>query len=34
MKQRDALVAAYDAGYYETPRETTATELGKEFDLS
>ncbi|WP_225336027.1 helix-turn-helix domain-containing protein [Halomicrobium urmianum] len=33
-KQRDALVAAYNAGYYEKPRETTATELAEEFGLS
>ncbi|WP_225333047.1 helix-turn-helix domain-containing protein [Halomicrobium urmianum] len=33
-KQRDALVAAYNAGYYEKPRETTATELAERFDLS
>lgn len=33
-KQRDALVAAYSAGYYETPREITAAGLAEEFDLS
>jgi glycosyltransferase involved in cell wall biosynthesis len=34
VKQREALVAAYEAGYYEVPRETTASELADEFDIS
>lgn len=33
-KQRDALVAAYEAGYFESPREATATEIADEFGLS
>ncbi|SFC77407.1 hypothetical protein SAMN05444422_1283 [Halobiforma haloterrestris] len=33
-KQRDALVAAYEGGYYEAPREATATELADDFGLS
>lgn len=33
-KQRDALLAAYEAGYYESPRETTASELAAEFGVS
>ena len=33
-KQRDALIAAHDAGYFEKPRRTTASELADEFDLS
>lgn len=34
VKQRDALVAAYEAGYFESPREATATEVAEEFGLS
>ncbi|MFC7141315.1 helix-turn-helix domain-containing protein [Halosimplex aquaticum] len=33
-KQRDALLAAYDAGYFETPRGATATELAEGFGIS
>lgn len=33
-KQRNALVAAYDAGYYESPRRVTASDLAGEFGLS
>lgn len=33
-KQRDALLAAYEAGYYESPRKTTASELAAEFGVS
>lgn len=33
-KQRDALVAAFESGYYESPRQTTASELAAEFGLS
>ncbi|WP_436925839.1 helix-turn-helix domain-containing protein [Halosimplex amylolyticum] len=33
-KQRDALLAAYEAGYYDTPRGATATELAAAFDIS
>lgn len=33
-KQQETLVLAYDAGYFETPRETTMEELGKELGIS
>lgn len=33
-KQRDALVAAFEAGFYDVPRAVTATELAARFDLS
>lgn len=32
--QREALLAAYDAGYFEHPRATTLDELGEQFDIS
>lgn len=32
--QHDVLVAAYEAGYYDVPRETTARELADELDTS
>lgn len=33
-KQREALLAAFEAGYYESPRAVTATELADRFGLS
>lgn len=33
-KQRDALLAAYDAGYYETPRTGTGEELAEQLGVS
>lgn len=33
-RQRRTLQAALDAGYFETPRETTLAELGEEFDIT
>ncbi|WP_459192993.1 helix-turn-helix domain-containing protein [Halosimplex sp. J119] len=33
-KQRDALIAAFEAGYFESPRGATATELASSFDIS
>ncbi|WP_415379086.1 helix-turn-helix domain-containing protein [Halosimplex sp. TS25] len=33
-KQRDALVAAYEAGYFDAPRGASATDLAGEFDIS
>lgn len=32
--QRETLLAAYQAGYYETPRETTQAELGERFGIT
>ena len=32
--QQSTLVAAYDAGYYEIPRETSMTELAESMDVS
>ena len=32
--QRETLLAAYHAGYYETPRETTQAELGEHFGIT
>lgn len=32
--QRDLLQAAYEEGYYETPRDTSQAELASEFDVS
>ena len=33
-EQREALVAAYEAGYYEVPRAVTAADLADELDIS
>ncbi|WP_226479333.1 helix-turn-helix domain-containing protein [Natrinema amylolyticum] len=33
-EQRETLIAAYQEGYYEKPRQTTQEELGEEFDIS
>ncbi|WP_251343081.1 helix-turn-helix domain-containing protein [Haloplanus halophilus] len=33
-RQREILFAAYEAGHYERPRETTCEELADEFDIS
>ncbi|QLD89545.1 helix-turn-helix domain-containing protein [Natronomonas salina] len=33
-KQEEALVLAFDRGYFETPREVTMEELGDEFGIS
>jgi len=33
-KQFETVTAAYEAGYYEVPREVTLTELAEELDLS
>ncbi|WP_290816997.1 bacterio-opsin activator domain-containing protein [Halovivax sp.] len=33
-EQRETLIAAFRAGYYEDPRETTQAELGERFDVS
>ncbi|WP_137287035.1 helix-turn-helix domain-containing protein [Halorussus salinisoli] len=33
-EQQEALVAAYDAGYFGVPRETTLTELADRLDIS
>lgn len=33
-KQRETLVAAYEAGYFEAPREATQEDLGAELDVS
>lgn len=33
-KQREALQLAYDRGYFQVPRETSATELGEELGIS
>lgn len=32
--QRETIVAAFEAGYFEVPRETSLSELGEEVDLS
>lgn len=32
--QRETLLAAFDAGYYETPRGTTQAELGERFGIT
>lgn len=32
--QRDLVVAAYEAGYFDVPRETTLVELGDELEIS
>lgn len=32
-RQREVLTVAYDAGYYEIPRETTTAEVAETFDL-
>lgn len=32
--QRDLVVAAYEAGYFDVPRETTLVELGEELEIS
>ncbi|WP_380678660.1 helix-turn-helix domain-containing protein [Salinigranum sp. GCM10025319] len=32
--QREALVFAYEQGYYDTPRTTTLSEIAKHFDIS
>ena len=34
QKQRDALVLAFEEGFYDVPRAITATELAEQFDLS
>lgn len=33
-EQREALIAAYQEGYYEQPRQTTQEELGEQFEIS
>lgn len=33
-EQQDTLAAAFEAGYYDVPRETTMEELAAEFDVS
>ncbi|WP_436344006.1 helix-turn-helix domain-containing protein [Natronorubrum sp. FCH18a] len=33
-EQRETLIAAYQDGYYEKPRQTTQEELGEQFDIS
>ncbi|MGM0606178.1 MAG: helix-turn-helix domain-containing protein [Halobacteriota archaeon] len=33
-RQRELLLAAADAGYYDTPRETTLTEVAESMDIS
>lgn len=33
-EQRETLIAAYQEGYYEQPRQTTQEELGEQFDIS
>lgn len=33
-EQREALVTAYERGYYDDPREVTQQELGSHFDIS
>ncbi|MFB6176076.1 MAG: bacterio-opsin activator domain-containing protein [Halobaculum sp.] len=33
-RQREVLLAAYDAGYYERPRETTGEEIGEMLGIS
>jgi hypothetical protein len=33
-KQREALLAAYDAGYYDTPSATTGAELARELGIT
>ena len=33
-KQRDALLAAYDRGYYDVPRTVSGTELAEQLDVS
>lgn len=32
--QREAIVAAYESGYFDEPRETTLEDLSEEFDIS
>ncbi|ARS91160.1 helix-turn-helix domain-containing protein [Natrarchaeobaculum aegyptiacum] len=32
--QRDLVIAAYEAGYFDVPRETTLVELGEELEIS
>lgn len=33
-EQREALIAAYQEGYYDQPRQTTQEELGEQFEIS
>jgi len=34
VPQRELLIAAYDAGYFDVPRRTTLVELGEQLDIS
>lgn len=33
-EQREVLVAAYEQGYFDQPRQVTQTELGQQFGIS